>query len=402
MQWSFASRLRCGSPCGDQAHGPNGSMGEWKARISIRRHVRIASLVVLFLVSAAFQPLTDGSASARGVISDKAVHSRGHGVGLVRCTFVDRTRSTPNFDTTPPSVASASRTLVTEIRYPTDAHVGTAAASTAVAPVARVGGYPMIVFAHGYDVAPDIYAPLLDAWVRAGFVVAAPLFPDEQPRVVAAQHGVNTEDDMWNEPADLTFVTRQLLASSAAESPRCPIVRGLLRPSELALAGHSDGATVVGMLSFARGRDPYGTSYQHLRAGLDFRATIILAGQQDGVDPYVPLAPDPALLVVQSAADQCNPASKAITLYRSIHQRQKWFLELRTAHHLPPFDGTDVPAFDVVARTSIRFLRVALEGASPSGLLGSANADPALATMYQGPASPVDPPPVTVVSCGLT
>ncbi|HUX05055.1 MAG TPA: hypothetical protein VMV53_09170 [Acidimicrobiales bacterium] len=347
------------------------------------------------------QPLAGGPASAQGAPSAKTVGAANYGVGIARCAFIDRTRSTPNFDTTPPSVLSRFRTLVTEIRYPTDgATPGTA--QSALAPAARIGGFPMIVFAHGYDVTPDIYGPLLDAWVRAGFVVAAPFFPDEQQRVVTAQHGVNTEDDMWNEPADLAFVTRQLLAASATSSPHCRIAHGLIRPSQLALVGHSDGATVVGMLSFARGRDPYGVSYQRLRAGLDFRATIILSGQQDGVDPYLPLKPDPALLVVQSAADQCNPASKAIELYRSIRQRQKWFLELRSAHHLPPFDGVDVAAFDVVARTSIRFLRIALEGAKPTvGLLAYANTDPAIASMYQGPNAPSDPAPTGVVSCGL-
>ena len=220
----------------------------------------------------------------------------------------------------------------------------------------------MIVFAHGYDVTPDTYAPLLDAWVKAGFVVAAPFFPDEDRSGVAAQHSVNTEDDLWNEPADLTFVTRQILDDSSAASAGCPIVHGLIRSSELALAGHSDGATVVAMLSYAHGKDPYRRTYQQLRAGLDFRATIVLSGQVDGVDPYGPLSPDPSLLLVQSVADQCNLFHNGVQLYRAIHQNNKWFLELRTAHHLPPFDGADVAAFDVVTHASIRFLQIALEG----------------------------------------
>ncbi|NNN09190.1 MAG: chlorophyllase, partial [Acidimicrobiaceae bacterium] len=46
----------------------------------------------------------------------------------------------------------------------------------------------MIVFAHGYDVSPDIYSALLNSWVRAGFVVVAPFFPDEKASAVIAQH----------------------------------------------------------------------------------------------------------------------------------------------------------------------------------------------------------------------
>jgi hypothetical protein len=40
-------------------------------------------------------------------------------VGVARCTFVDRTRAVLNYSTTPPSILSKARTLVTEIRYPT-------------------------------------------------------------------------------------------------------------------------------------------------------------------------------------------------------------------------------------------------------------------------------------------
>jgi len=114
----------------------------------------------------------------------------------------------------------------------------------------------MVVFAHGYDVTPDTYAALLDAWVRAGFVVVAPFFPDESASEVASQRGANTEGDLPNEAGDLTFVTRSVLQASANETTGCPIVSGLVEPSEIALAGHSDGAEVVGMLAYDHGDDP--------------------------------------------------------------------------------------------------------------------------------------------------
>jgi len=357
--------------------------------------------MLLLAVVACGQLLVAGPARASGVSPRHVTPAAAYAVGVTRCTFVDRTRSTPNFQTTPPSVLVSTRTLVTEIRYPISPVVGGSTESFGATPALRSGGYPMIVFAHGYDATPDTYARLLDAWVRAGFIVAAPLFPDESSAGVAAQHGVNTEDDLWNEPADLTFVTRELLDASATRSASCPLVQGLIRASQLALAGHSDGATVVGILSYAHGTDPYGVSYQRLRAGLDFRATMILSGQVDGVDRYVPLSPDPALLVIQSAQDQCNPARKAIQLYRSVRQHDKWFLELRSAHHLPPFDGADVPAFNVVVNASVRFLRIAVTGSTRTGgLLAYGNAHHRIASMYHAGNGPADPPPVTLVSCG--
>ena len=327
-----------------------------------------------------------------------------YGVGVSRCTFVDHSRGVANFQTSPPSWLSRSRTLVTEIRYPIAFRPGQAVETVGAAPVGQKNGYPMIVFAHGYDATPDTYAPLLDAWAGSGFVVAAPFFPAESTVAVAFQHHVNTEDDLWNEPADLVFVTRQLVRSSLGRSSSCRVVRGLIRPSKLALAGHSDGATVVAMLAFAHGNDPQGQSYERLRRGLHFRAAVILSGKEDGVDAYGPPLANPALFVVQSAADQCNPIANALRLYGAIHQPDKWLLELRQGHHLPPFDGGDVPAFKVVTATTIRFFRLTLVGRVTSAdLVASGNDQPTLARMVRGNVSPpIFPSSKVSPNCGPT
>jgi hypothetical protein len=245
------------------------------------------------------------------------------------------------------------------------------------------------VFAHGYDVTPDTYAALLDAWVRAGFVVAAPFFPDESASEVAAQHGTNTEGDLANEPADLTFVTTSVLESSDNDSSNCHIVSGLVEPSEIALAGHSDGAEAVGMLAYDHGNDPQGVNYANLRSGVSYRAVIILSGAEDTAQSYAAEASRPDLLVVQSLVDQCNPMRFGVQLYDGIHQSNKWFLELQTAHHLPPFDGVDASAFQVVASTSVRFLQMALEIVTPSiSLMALGNRRPAIARMFSGAPGP--------------
>ncbi|HVB51745.1 MAG TPA: hypothetical protein VND89_08440 [Acidimicrobiales bacterium] len=328
-------------------------------------------------------------ASASRVIDHQQKSNAPFSVGVARCTFTDTSRKLGNYSTTPPSVLSNVRTLVTEIRYPTKSIAGGSSEIKGAKPAPQVGGYPMIVFAHGYDVTPDTYAPLLDAWVRAGFVVAAPFFPDESAAAVSAQHGANTEDDVLNEPADLAFVTRSILESSANETSRCPVVSGMVNATELGLVGHSDGATAVGLLTLAHGNDPQGISYASLRAGLNYRAVAILSGEEDTVDSYASEASDPALLVVQSAADQCNPIRVGVKLYDDIHQTNKWFLELRTAHHLPPFDGVNVPAFRVVASTSTRFFRMNLDGATPTeDLTVYGNQRPSVAVMFGGEVRP--------------
>lgn len=366
------------------------------ARPPVRRVWR-AVLTSAVLLGPLVVEYTPTAASPR-----QAHHTVSYGVGVTRCTFVDPTRGVLNYATRPPSPLSSVRTLVTEIRYPTLQPSAGLVETPGAVPASVAGGLPMIVFAHGYDVMPDTYAPLLDAWVRAGFVVAAPIFPDENRLAVARQYPANTENDIWNEPADLAFVASQLVIASAVVTANCRAVHGLINANELALAGHSDGATAVAMLAFARGLDRQGVTYQSLRVPLDFRAAAVMSGQEDGVDPYTPLPPDPALLVIQSARDQCNRASNAVKLYRDLHQSNKWFLELLTAHHLPPFDGVDQSAFGVVAQTSTRFFQIALAGAYPRSTLVTLGAqDPAVARMvYDGRGPTIAPPSVPTGPCG--
>jgi hypothetical protein len=314
-------------------------------------------------------------------------------VGLSRCTFVDRTRSVPNFATTPPSLSSNHRSLVTELRYPTAASGPNSTEMVGAAPAIQPGGFPLVVFAHGYDVTPSTYAPLLDAWARAGFVVAAPIFPDENANAVALQHNANTEGDLPNEPADLAFVTRQLLGVNATRSASCPVAFGLVDTSALALAGHSDGGVAVGMLADSMGRDPQGATFQSLRANLNYRAAIVMSGDEGGRAGYRKSATSSSLMVIQSAADQCNPAKGALRLYRDVKQNNKWFLELMAAHHMPPYDGVDVRDFNVVVGATSRFLQATLKQTSSVGdLMSFANARPAIARMFHAGRGPLIAP----------
>ena len=339
-----------------------------------------------------------------------AIHSRSFaetssfGVGIRRCTFVDRSRHVLNYSTTPASTFSPVRTLLTEIRYPAPLVAGTSREVPGAPPIALSGGYPLIIFAHGYDVTPDTYAPLLDAWTRAGFVVAAPFFPDEEPSAIAAQHYVDTEGDLANEPGDLAFVTREILQASTGASTVCPIVNGLVRPTGVALVGHSDGANAVAMLAYDQGVDPQGASFASLRAGIIFRAFIILSGDEVTGQPYAAGASRSNLLVIHSLRDQCNPIHYGERLYDAIRQPNRWFLELRTAHHLPPFDGVDASAFKVVAATSTRFLEISLKGeVFPTRMLVYANQQPSIARLYVGgPGPSLSNAPKLAQHCGVT
>jgi predicted dienelactone hydrolase len=362
--------------------------------VSIVILVTTTSLVVPVVVTT---PLAAAPSDAHLSTASSAV-----AVGVARCTFVDHTRPVLNYSTTPNTVLSTSRRLVTEVRYRAHDIVGGPRESVNANPVQRSGGYPMIVFAHGYDVTPDTYAALLDAWVRAGFVVVAPYFPDEQASAIAAQRGANTEGDLANEPADLSFVTKEILDASAAATSNCPIVKGLVRASEIALAGHSDGADAVAMLAYGHGTDPQGVKFTSLHSRIDYRAVVIMSGKEATAQPYAAETGRPSLLVIQSLADTCNPFVNSVKLYDRVHQSNKWFLELRIAHHLPPFNGTDRSDFRVVTTTSIGFLQVSLHvTTSPRSLVALGNQNPSLARMYASSRGPsLSNAPTLVESCG--
>src|SRR5665213_254976 len=138
------------------------------------------------------------------------------------------------------------RVLVTYVRYPHNSR----------APL------PLIVFGHGFATTPGIYARLLDAWARAGYVVAAPLFPVEN----ANAPGGPDESDLINQPADISFVITRLLADSAsAHGP----LHGLIEPTQIAVAGQSDGAETALAVAY----DPPFLDHR-------VRAALILSGAE--------------------------------------------------------------------------------------------------------------------------
>src|SRR6202043_2294615 len=115
--------------------------------------------------------------------------------------------------------------------YP--ARAGPAGGDPIGAPPARAAGpFPLIVFGHGFAVTPAPYADLLRAWVRAGYVVAAPVFPLEN----ADAPGGPNEADLPNQPADMRFVIAGLVAASNADKG---LLHGLIDESRIAVAGHS-------------------------------------------------------------------------------------------------------------------------------------------------------------------
>ncbi len=235
---------------------------------------------------------------------------------------------------TEPASASAdpgggSRSLPTVVRYP----VGGARAA---------GPLPLVVFSQGFDVTPGAYAALLHAWASAGFVVAAPTYPDTDPDSV----GGPDESDIVNHPGDLRFVIGALLGGA---TDRSSPLHGLVDPHEVAVVGQSDGGDVsLAVAGNSCCRDP------------SVDAAVILSGAELSSfgGSYFSSSAVP-LLVVQGSADTINVPACSAQIYDAA-PAPKWYLDLVGAEHLPPYLDPG-PVREGVARVVTAFLQATLQ-----------------------------------------
>jgi dienelactone hydrolase len=251
------------------------------------------------------------------------------GLRVLRLVDSSRTIALPDGTTEP-------RPLLTYVRYPA---LGSAGRTDLLdAPAARAAGpFPLVIFGHGFDVTPTLYRRLLESWARAGYVVAAPVFPLEN----ADAPGGPEESDLTNQPADMRFVISQMLqASSASSGP----FAGLIDPANIAVSGQSDG----GDTALAVAYDP---SYRDPRVN----AAVILSGAEiPAAGPFIFPAGGPPLLATQGTADTINPPSDTNAFF-SVASRPKFLLRLLGAEHLPPYSYQE-PQLGIVERVTIAFL----------------------------------------------
>ena len=259
-------------------------------------------------------------------------------VGLRIVTFVDQSRTV-----TLPSGQVVPRTLVTLVRYPATGPASSVDVRNAT-PARGAGPFPLVVFGHGFAVTPAPYARLLQAWARAGYVVAAPIFPLEN----ANAPGGPDESDLVHQPRDISFVITRMIEASG-------VPRGFLAetidPRRIAVSGQSDG-----------GETALAVAYDGLFVDRRVDAAVILSGAViPGVGGFDFPAPSPPLLATQGTADTINPPHVTYEFF-DIAPPPKYLLALLGAPHLPPYTY-EQPQLGIVERVTIAFLDKYLKGA---------------------------------------
>jgi dienelactone hydrolase len=194
---------------------------------------------------------------------------------------------------------------------------------------------------------------LLTQWASAGYVVAAVNFPRTSCPAYTAKAN---EKDLVNQPGDVDSVIGYLDAASKAGQG---LPAGLIDPSRVAVAGHSDGGdTVAAMAANPCCRN------------LGLRAVIVLSGAElPGVTgPWFTGAAPPPMLFVQGSADTINKPSFSEQLYQADTAGTRYYLNLlagafapKSDEHLVPYEGSQPPE-PIVSQVTIDFLDQYLQG----------------------------------------
>jgi predicted dienelactone hydrolase len=206
-------------------------------------------------------------------------------------------------------------------------------------PVGETGALPLVVFAHGWNSNPSVYEVLLDSWAEAGFLVAAPTFPDSTNTLPGSPVSNYAE-----QARDMSFVISSFLGGA----------QGPVDPSRIAVAGHSDGGTDIALLAL-------NPNYADPR----IRAYISMSGEiPAGVSGPWGAPTAGALLVAVGSADQYGLLGRATQIYQTA-EMPKALLTLAGGDHLTTFIGTSAGEEAMRAET-VRFLKAAFSGPSVS------------------------------------
>lgn len=221
----------------------------------------------------------------------------------------------------PPYAVEVAHTTVVDPSRPTAARGPTPASDSRSLPVAAYvpsgpGPFPLVVFAHGYDISAADYADLLRDLASRGFVVVAPDFP----RSSTAFPGPPTQADIDEQARDVGFLVDTFLDGRVSGA-----WSGRIAPGEAGVVGHSDGGNTVA-------RAAGNSCCLAPRIG----AAAVLSGDEGTSGGDWGVAGAAPVLFVQGTADTINPWSFSQRLYDDAAP-PKTIVAIDGADHLLPY-----------------------------------------------------------------
>ncbi|HXY91267.1 MAG TPA: hypothetical protein VEP49_02220 [Acidimicrobiia bacterium] len=270
--------------------------------------------------------------------------------------LVDTTRGSPARGGAP---AEPHRALVTTVYYP----ASEAPSDATPEPPPAAGRFPLVVFAHGYEIDAAAYAPLLHDLATGGFVVAAPDFPGTS----TAYGGAANRADTLEQPADLSFVITSLLHASANPG----LLHDTINPDEIGDSGHSDGGVTAAA-----------TAYNTCCIDPRIKAATILTGGAFGFEGQWFPPGTPPVMFVHAVGDEINPYGASTSMF-SQAQSPKYLLTVEDGSHLEVF--VDPPWEPEVAQAMIAFYDLYLKhDATAEARLHTEGDQPGMLTLEQG------------------
>ena len=310
---------------------------------------KLASL--LLVVVATLVPVLTGCTPTAPVAPPYVPLADAYPVGVRTETVYDVARDTA---ARWPSPAHAGRTLATTFYYPAAAGVMSAGEQPGAAP--RLGSFPLVVFAHGFDVNPATYETFLHTLAAHGYVVAAPTFPIEG-HIAGQGPAQRSPAEMNNQMFDLSAVITAVQQRATGNT----WLRGAVNAADIAVVGHSDGAMTVAGMQLSNG---YNDSRPRTAVVLS-GAALSVPGGSYGTRSTVPL------LIEQATDDPYNSSANAQFLFDNAHG-SKAYLQLTGGYHLWPLIGNNYIA-DLTRRAVIAQLDGQLK-ASATAFWSLANA----------------------------
>ena len=180
------------------------------------------------------------------------------------------------------------------------------------APAKQAGGYPLVVFSHGFAGFPEQSSTLATHLASWGFVVAA---PEHVERSLGGLLGTSAQGVAKAADPDVLASTADALTEASEGSG---VLKGMVNPDEIVTAGHSAGA---------------GAAYAFASADPRVKAFIAYSvgfGGQGGPAPATPEQPGMVMLGTQ---DGIIPPSASEEVYAGMNP-PKHLVKIPEAGHL--------------------------------------------------------------------